>query len=326
MGEAINLLINWRVLGSLLIGFLFSIVLGPIFIPILHKLKFGQNIRKDGPKSHQKKSGTPTMGGLIFFIATAAAILIMGQKLMSKEMIILYSFLAFGFIGFLDDILKIIHKDNLGLRAAQKMILLIIFSLALAWYGYNYVGTDIIFPFGSKDFRLNLGILYIPFIIIYYAAVTNAVNLTDGIDGLATSVTVIVLTFFAIVGFRTHNSEVAIFALALAGALLGFLKFNAFPAKIFMGDTGSLALGGAIGTIALMLKMELFVVIVGGIYLIETLSVIIQVTSFKLTGKRVFKMSPIHHHFEHLGWSEVKIVTVFSIITAILCVVGFIAL
>ncbi|WP_026886440.1 phospho-N-acetylmuramoyl-pentapeptide-transferase [Clostridium beijerinckii] len=326
MGEAINLLINSKILAPLIMGFAFSIVLGPIFIPILHKLKFGQNIRKEGPKSHQKKSGTPTMGGLIFFIATATAILIMGQKPMSKEMILLYSFLAFGFIGFLDDILKIIHKDNLGLRAAQKMILLVLFSVALAWYGYTNVGTDILIPFINQNFRLNLGILYIPFIVIYYAAVTNAVNLTDGIDGLATSVTVIVLTFFAIIGFRTQNVEVAVFAIALAGALLGFLKFNAFPAKIFMGDTGSLALGGVIGTIALMLKMELFVIIVGGIYLIETLSVIIQVTSFKLTGKRVFRMSPIHHHFEQVGWSEVKIVTIFSSITAILCIIGFIAL
>lgn len=326
MGDTINIITNSKILAPLIMGFIFSIVLGPIFIPILHKLKFGQNIRKEGPKSHQKKSGTPTMGGLIFFISVATTILIMGQKLMDKEMIILYSFLAFGFIGFLDDILKIIHKDNLGLKAAQKMILLILFSLALAWYGYKYIGTDILIPFANQDFRLNLGMMYIPFIVFYYAAVTNAVNLTDGIDGLATSVTVIVLTFFAIIGFRTQNTEVATFSIALAGALLGFLKFNAFPAKIFMGDTGSLALGGAIGTIALMLKMELLVVIVGGMYVIETLSVIIQVTSFKLTGKRVFKMSPIHHHFEHLGWSEVKIVTVFSGITAILCIIGFIAL
>ena len=326
MGEVINLLINSKILVPLVMGFVFSIILGPIVIPTLHRLKFGQNIRKEGPKSHQKKSGTPTMGGLIFFISVAVTILIMGHKLMDKEMIILYSFLAFGFIGFLDDILKIIHRDNLGLKAAQKMILLILFSLALAWYGYKYIGTDILIPFANKDFRLDLGVLYIPFIIVYYAAVTNAVNLTDGVDGLATSVTVIVLTFFAIVGFRTGNVEVAIFAIALAGALLGFLKFNAFPAKVFMGDTGSLALGGVVGTIALMLKMEMFVIIVGGIYVIETLSVIIQVTSFKLTGKRVFKMSPIHHHFEQVGWSEVKIVTIFSIITTTLCIIGFIAI
>jgi phospho-N-acetylmuramoyl-pentapeptide-transferase len=326
MGEAVNLLINSKILAPLIMGFIFSIILGPIIIPILHKFKFGQNIRKEGPKSHQKKSGTPTMGGIIFFISVATTILIMGHKLMDKEMIILYSFLSFGFIGFLDDIIKIIHKDNLGLKAAQKMMLLILFSLVLAWYGYKYIGTDIVIPFANKDFRLDLKWLYMPFIVFYYAAVTNAVNLTDGVDGLATSVTVIVLTFFAIVGFRTENFEVAIFSMTLAGALLGFLKYNAFPAKVFMGDTGSLALGGAIGTISLMLKMELFIIIVGGIYVIETLSVIIQVTSFKLTGKRVFKMSPIHHHFEHLGWSEVKIVTVFSGITAILCIVGFIAI
>jgi phospho-N-acetylmuramoyl-pentapeptide-transferase len=250
----------------------------------------------------------------------------MGHKVMDKEMIILYSFLSFGFIGFLDDILKIIHRDNLGLKAAQKMLLLILFSLVLAWYGYKYIGTDIVVPFANKDFRLDLKWLYMPCVVFYYAAITNAVNLTDGVDGLATSVTVIVLTFFAIVGFKIGTFEVAIFSIALAGALLGFLKYNAFPAKVFMGDTGSLALGGAIGTISLMLKMELFIIIVGGIYVIETLSVIIQVTSFKLTGKRVFKMSPIHHHFEHLGWSEVKIVTVFSGITAILCIVGFIAI
>ena len=324
MGESIKGALNLNILIPLLMGLIFSIILGPIFIPLLHKLKFGQNIRTDGPKSHLKKSGTPTMGGIIFFLATALTIIIMGYKVNSKEMIILYSLLAFGFIGFLDDILKIIHKDNLGLKAMQKMILLLLFSIAFAWYGYKYVGTSILVPFAN--FSIDLKILYIPFIIVYYAAVTNAVNLTDGLDGLATSVTIIVLTFFAIVGYKTGHVYITTFSLALIGALIGFLKFNAFPAKIFMGDTGSLALGGAIGTMALMLKMELLVIIVGGIYVFETLSVIIQVTSFKLTGKRVFKMAPVHHHFEQLGWSEVKIVTVFSIITAILCVIGFIAI
>ena len=324
MGESIKGALNLNILIPLLMGLIFSIILGPIFIPLLHKLKFGQNIRTDGPKSHLKKSGTPTMGGIIFFLATALTIIIMGYKVNSKEMIILYSLLAFGFIGFLDDILKIIPKDNLGLKAMQKMILLLLFSIAFAWYGYKYVGTSILVPFAN--FSIDLKILYIPFIIVYYAAVTNAVNLTDGLDGLATSVTIIVLTFFAIVGYKTGNVYITTFSLALIGALIGFLKFNAFPAKIFMGDTGSLALGGAIGTMALMLKMELLVIIVGGIYVFETLSVIIQVTSFKLTGKRVFKMAPVHHHFEQLGWSEVKIVTVFSIITAILCVIGFIAI
>ncbi len=325
MGDTINSLFSTTILAPLVIAFIFSLILGPIFIPILHKLKFGQNIRKEGPKSHQKKAGTPTMGGLIFFISVAATILITGPKLSDQKMIILYSFLAFGFIGFLDDMLKIIHKDNLGLKAGQKMILLLLFSVALAVYGYMKIGTDILIPF-SGGFKLNIGILYIPFIILYYAAVTNAVNLTDGIDGLATSVTIIVLTFFTIVAFKAGQKDIAIFSIALCGALLGFLKYNAFPAKIFMGDTGSLALGGAIGTIALMLKLELWVVIVGLMYVIETLSVIIQVTSFKMTGKRVFKMAPIHHHFEQCGWSEVKIVTVFSLVTAVLCIIGFIAI
>lgn len=325
MGDTINGLFSTTILAPLVISFIFSLILGPIFIPILHKLKFGQNIRKEGPKSHQKKAGTPTMGGIIFFISVAATILIMGPSFTDPKMIILYSFLAFGFIGFLDDMLKIIHKDNLGLKAGQKMILLLIFSVALAVYGYKNIGTDILIPLGS-GFKLNLGLLYIPFVIIYYAAVTNAVNLTDGIDGLATSVTIIVLTFFTIVAFKTGQKDVAIFSIALCGALLGFLKYNAFPAKIFMGDTGSLALGGAVGTIALMLKMELWVVIVGVMYVVETLSVIIQVTSFKMTGKRVFKMAPIHHHFEQCGWSEVKIVTIFSLVTAVLCIIGFIAI
>ena len=328
MGDTINSLFSTTILAPLVIAFVFSLILGPIFIPILHKLKFGQNIRKEGPKSHQKKAGTPTMGGLIFFISVAATILITGPDLTGKKMIILYSLIAFGFIGFLDDMLKIIHKDNLGLKAGQKMILLLIFSVALAVYGYIKIGSDILIPFGG-GFKLNLGIFYIPFIVLYYAAVTNAVNLTDGIDGLATSVTIIVLTFFTIVAYKTGNKDaqdVAIFAIALCGALLGFLKYNAFPAKIFMGDTGSLALGGAIGTIALMLKMELWVIIVGLMYVIETLSVIIQVASFKMTGKRVFKMAPIHHHFEQCGWSEVKIVTVFSLATAVLCFIGFIAI
>ncbi|ACD23486.1 phospho-N-acetylmuramoyl-pentapeptide-transferase [Clostridium botulinum] len=324
MGDTIKELLNPTVLSALLMGFAFSMVLGPIFIPMLHKLKFGQNIRTDGPKSHLKKSGTPTMGGLIFFISVSVTMLIIEYKPTDEGMIVLYSLIAFGIIGFLDDILKIIHRDNLGLRAYQKMILLLLFSIALAYYGYTNIGTDIIIPFMNS--KLNLGIFYIPLVVVYYAATTNAVNLTDGIDGLASSVTVIVLTFFAIVGFKTGHYQVGVFSIALAGALLGFLRYNAFPAKIFMGDTGSLALGGAIATIALILKMPLFIIIVGGIYVVETLSVIIQVTSFKTTGKRVFKMAPIHHHFEQCGWSEVKLVTVFSIITLILCIIGFIAL
>ena len=204
------------------------------------------------------------------------------------------------------------------------MVLLLIVSGAFAYYSYVNLPHDIAIPFTSMT--LPLGVLYIPFVIFVYASMTNAVNLTDGLDGLATSVSVLVFTFFSILAFNMGHYSVAVFAIALVGALIGFLKFNAYKARVFMGDTGSLALGGALATIMMVLKTPLVVLIVGGIYVAETLSVVIQVTSFKLTGKRVFKMAPLHHHFEQCGWSEVKIVTVFSIITLILCIIGFVSL
>lgn len=309
---------------ALVLGFVISIVLGPIFIPMLHKFKFGQNIREEGPKSHFKKAGTPTMGGVIFIISVTIVMFVMRYKLSDEGMIILYSMIAFGFIGFLDDMLKIIHKNNLGLRAWQKMLLLLLFSIAMAYYSYNVLGTSIVIPFLGID--LNLGIVYIPFVILYYAGATNAVNLTDGLDGLASSVTVIVLIFFSIMSYRQGNYQITVFCVALIGALLGFLKYNKYPAKIFMGDTGSLALGGAVASIALLLKNPIILAIVGGIYVFETLSVIIQVVSFKTTGKRVFKMAPVHHHFEQLGWSEKKVVFVFSLVTIILCIIGGLSL
>lgn len=324
MGELFSGFFNRTVLIAFGLGLVFSLILGPVIIPMLHKLKFGQNIRKDGPQSHMKKAGTPTIGGLIFLISITLVMIIMRYKFTSEGMIVLYGTLAFGLIGFLDDILKIIHKDNEGLKSGQKFILQILFSVALAYYGYKFVGTSISIPFA--DFAIDLKWIYIPFVIFYYAAITNAVNLTDGLDGLATSVSVLVFTFFSILAFNMGNYSVAVFAIALVGALIGFLKFNAYKARVFMGDTGSLALGGALATIMMVLKTPLVVLIVGGIYVAETLSVVIQVTSFKLTGKRVFKMAPLHHHFEQCGWSEVKIVTVFSIITLILCIIGFVSL
>ena len=323
MGELIH---NKVVLLAVafVLGGIISLILGPIVIPILHKLKFGQNIRKEGPKSHLKKAGTPTIGGIIFLSSILIVMLTMRYKLTDEAMIVLYGTLAFGLIGFLDDILKIIHKENEGLTSGQKFILQILVSAFISYYGFTTFGSEIFLPFynGTVDFKW----FYIPFIIFYFTAITNAVNLTDGLDGLATSVTIIVLAFFAIVSYRTGHLSVAVFSEALIGALFGFLKFNAFPAKVFMGDTGSLALGGAIASIVLVLKDPFVVIIVGGIYVIEVLSVIIQVTSFKLTGKRVFKMSPIHHHFEQCGWKETKIVAVFSIVTLILCILGFISL
>ncbi|MBS5926496.1 MAG: phospho-N-acetylmuramoyl-pentapeptide-transferase [Clostridium sp.] len=324
MGELFSGFFNRTVLIAFGLGLVFSLILGPIIIPMLHKLKFGQNIRKDGPQSHMKKAGTPTIGGLIFLISITLVMIVMRYKFTSEGMIVLYGTLAFGLIGFLDDILKIIHKDNEGLKSGQKFILQIVFSIALAYYGYKFVGTSISIPFA--DFAIDLKWIYIPFVIFYYAAITNAVNLTDGLDGLATSVSALVFTFFSILAFNMGHYSVAVFAIALVGALIGFLKFNAYKASVFMGDTGSLALGGALATIMMVLKTPLVVLIVGGIYVAETLSVVIQVTSFKLTGKRVFKMAPLHHHFEQCGWSEVKIVTVFSIITLILCIIGFVSL
>jgi phospho-N-acetylmuramoyl-pentapeptide-transferase len=310
---------------SVLLSFIIATVIGPLFIPVLHRLKFGQSIREEGPKSHQKKAGTPTMGGIIFIVSSMIAMVIMVKNASDEAMIALYAFIAFGFIGFLDDLLKIIRKKNLGLRAYQKMILLIVFSTIFAYYAYvnSQIGTKIMIPFSKTS--IDLGIWYIPFIVLFFAATTNGVNLTDGLDGLATSVTLLVMTFFAMVSYGMGHWTLSIFCVVVAGALLGFLRVNAFPARVFMGDTGSLALGGAIAATAMMLKLPLIVIVVGGIYVMETLSVILQVASFKLTGKRIFKMSPLHHHFELSGWPEPKIVSIFSIVTVVLCLIAFLS-
>ncbi|MDU1313206.1 MAG: phospho-N-acetylmuramoyl-pentapeptide-transferase [Clostridium septicum] len=324
MGDKLIDILTSNLSIALIVGLLISLVLGPITIPILRRLKFGQNIRKEGPQSHLKKAGTPTMGGVIFILSTTITMIIMHFNPTDEAMIALYSFIAFGFIGFLDDMLKIVKKESEGLKAWQKMLLLLIFSSAIAIYGYYNLGTNLKIPFIGTE--IPLGILYIPFVIVYYAGATNAVNLTDGLDGLASTVTVLVLTFFTVVAFTMKQESIAIFSIALTGGLLGFLKYNAYPAKVFMGDTGSLALGGAIATIALVLELPIILFIVGGIYVIETISVILQVGSYKLRGKRLFKMAPIHHHFEQVGWNETKIVTVFAVITVLLCFIGFIAL
>lgn len=310
---------------SVLIAFLLSIIQGPLVIPMLHKLKFGQNIREEGPRSHLKKAGTPTMGGVIFITSTIITTLIFVEQINYEVMIVIYCFIAFGLIGLIDDLLKIRRKQNEGLTSKQKMLFLIVVS---AFIGYYYLiktaaGTVIMIPFLNKN--VDLGIWFLPFIIIYFVATTNSVNLTDGLDGLATSITIVVMTFFALVSNMMFHSTLAIFCAALAGALLGFLKFNSFKAQIFMGDMGALALGGAVAAVGMLLKSPLLVIIVGGVYVLETLSVIIQVSVFKATGKRVFKMSPIHHHFELMGWHETKVVAIFSIVTVILCLIGFLS-
>ncbi len=311
------------IIYSVLIAFFLSIIQGPLVIPMLHKLKFGQNIRAEGPKSHLKKAGTPTMGGIIFMIATIITMLILVRHTSVEAKIAVYCFIAFGLIGLIDDMLKIIRKQNEGLTSKQKMLLLLVVSGLIGYYSSLKIGTDIMIPFSDKI--INLGVWYVPCIILYFAATTNAVNLTDGLDGLATSVTIVVMTFFALVSNMMFHTTLAIFCAALAGALLGFLKYNSYKAQIFMGDMGALALGGAVAAVGMILKSPFLVAIVGGVYVIETLSVIIQVLVFKATGKRVFKMSPIHHHFELSGWHETKVVAVFSIVTVIFCLIGFLS-
>lgn len=308
------------------ISFFITLILGPIIIPILQKLKAGQSIRHEGPKSHYSKAGTPTIGGIIMIVAILITTLTSG-RLNTDLYIIIFATLGFGLIGFIDDFIKVVLKRNLGLKAYQKLIGQILIAVGIAIYQskISIFGTQILVPF-FKNFYLDLGILYIPYIVFVVVATTNSVNLTDGLDGLAAGVTLIVSSFFSLVALNWGYPSIAIFTGALTGACLGFLRFNAHPAKVFMGDTGSMALGGAIASIAILMNLTLFIPIVGGIYFAEALSVIIQVVSFKLTGKRVFKMSPLHHHFELSGWKETKVVIVFWSVTLILCIIGLYAL
>lgn len=314
------------IIYAILLSFLLSTLIGMLFIPLFKKLKLGQNIRKEGPKSHNKKAGIPSFGGFIFILSAIITLSLFIKLNNNETLIVLYAFVGFGFIGFLDDSLKKIHKQNEGLTPMQKMVLLLFVSGVLAIIAYRNpsIGPLITIPFAGK--LLNLGMIYIPFIIFYYVSVTNAVNITDGLDGLAASTTLLVMIFFTMVSFNMGYNALAIFCGCVSGSLLGFLRFNSYPAKIIMGDTGSLALGGVVATVALILKNPLIVVIVGGIYVIEILSDVIQIASFKLFGKRTFKMAPIHHSFELSGWHEAKIVSAFSIITAILCLIAFLSL
>lgn len=308
------------------ISFLITLILGPIMIPLLRRLKIGQSVRDDGPKTHLKKSGTPTMGGIIIFIALVITVLTSGM--LNKDMyVLLLSTFGFGLIGFIDDYIKVVKRRLLGLRAYQKLIGQIILATILAVYqsSTSVLGTKLIVPFLSNQY-LDLGPLYIPFIAFVVVGTVNSVNLTDGLDGLASGVTLIVLSFFGLIALNWGMGSISIFSTALAGACLGFLIHNAHPAKVFMGDTGSLALGGAVSAIAILLNIPLVIPIVGGVYFVEALSVIIQVASFKLTGKRVFLMAPLHHHYEQKGWKETKVVAVFWVVTVILCLIGILSL
>ena len=316
---------DYKIIIPVLIAFVLSVIVGPVIIPILRKLKMGQTEREEGVQSHLKKAGTPTMGGVIILgsIVLTSVIYI---KDYPKIIPILFVTLGFGLIGFLDDYLKVVMKRSDGLFPKQKMALQILVTAVFAFY---LVKTETpmgwLIPFTGGEY-LDWGWLSIPFLFIVVIGTVNGVNFTDGLDGLASSVTVLVATFFTVVAIGT-KSGIEPITCAVVGALLGFLLFNVYPASVFMGDTGSLALGGFVASTAYMLQMPFFIAIVGLIYLVEVLSVIIQVTYFKKTGgKRIFKMAPIHHHFELCGWSETKVVAVFSIITAILCLIALMAM
>ncbi|TQS75652.1 phospho-N-acetylmuramoyl-pentapeptide-transferase [Ornithinibacillus gellani] len=312
---------------TLAIAFLITVLLSPIMIPFLRRLKFGQSIREEGPKSHMKKTGTPTMGGVMIVASIIITTLIMGSKLGNGSIgyetwLLVFVLVGYGLIGFLDDFIKVVLKRNLGLTSKQKMVgqLIIAFIFYFILRSQDFP-TYIQIPGTSVQFELGWG--YAILIIFMLVGASNAVNLTDGLDGLLAGTAAIAFGAFGILTwYLLPNGEIAVFSLAVVGALLGFLVFNAHPAKVFMGDTGSLALGAAIAAIAILAKMEILLVIIGGIFVIETLSVIIQVISFKTTGKRVFKMSPLHHHYELVGWSEWRVVTTFWLIGLLFAALG----
>lgn len=300
--------------------------MGPVVIPFLRKLKMGQTERVEGVQSHLKKAGTPTMGGVII-LGSVLLTSVFYIKEYPKIIPVLFVTLGFGLIGFLDDYLKVVMKRSDGLFPKQKMALQIVVTAVFAYYlvKVTNVPMTLLIPFSSGKY-LDIGWLSIPLLFVVVIGTVNGVNFTDGLDGLASSVTVLVATFFTVVAVGTRSGIEPV-TCAVVGALLGFLLFNVYPASVFMGDTGSLALGGFVASTAYMLQMPLFIVIVGLIYLIEVLSVMIQVTYFKKTGgKRIFKMAPIHHHFELCGWSETRVVAVFAVATAILCLIGLMAL
>lgn len=322
----------------LMLAFSIAFAISIIVIPILRRKKIGQHERDDGPKSHLKKQGTPTMGGIVMIIA----ILIMGgieyfkysksidagEQLVAKNLVpLILVTVGFGIVGFIDDFKKLILNNTEGLKPKYKMLGLLIIATIFTVYLTKVmnIGTDIIIPFAKTSITLPIW-LYIPFTILVMLATTNAINLTDGIDGLSTSVTTIILTCLTVIGVILGVKEIVVFGASLIGICLAFLVFNLHPAKVFMGDTGSLFLGGAVSIMAIYLKMPILLIIIAIVPVLETLSDIIQVLHYKRTGKRVFKMAPLHHHFELCGWHENTIVSVFSIVTLIACMIGLVAI
>ena len=298
-----------ELLGAAGVAAAVSLLAGPLLIPFLRRLKFGQSIRAEGPQSHLVKAGTPTMGGIMIIIALIVGTLCFNHSV--EVQAALFVTVGYGLIGFLDDFIKVVLKRSLGLKAREKLLGQIFIALVLAYFCATLLGrgTDLWIPL--LGINLDIGIFYYVLIFFVLVGTTNAVNLTDGLDGLAAGVTIIAATAYMVIAGVFLKPGLSVFCAALAGACIGFLRHNSYPARVFMGDTGSLALGGALAAIAVLTKTEFLLVLVGGVYVIETLSVIIQVISFQTTGKRVFRMSPIHHHFELCGWSENKVVIGF---------------
>ena len=322
-----------RVLAATLVSLVISIVIGPKFIAFLRRRELGQQIREEGPQGHRQKQGTPVMGGVLILLAASLAFLTL-SRYTTAALTVFFATIACGAIGFTDDFIKLTHRRSLGLSGRWKMILLALVTVAVAWLAHDReLRTSIYLPL--VDWNLPLSYLWYPFLFLVVAGFANGVNLTDGIDGLAAGTAMIaIFTFTAIAIFtyvRTGQIgeqsiaylDLAILGGALIGATIGFLWFNAFPAEVFMGDTGAMALGGAIGTFAIMMKSEALLILIGGIFVIEALSVMLQVFTFKYLGRRIFLMAPIHHHFEMKAWSETKIMVRFWIVTGILCASGF---
>lgn len=314
-------------ISLLVVSFLVTVLMLPRLIKYLHYLKFGQAIREEGPQSHMHKKGTPTMGGISFIVATVLALIIamfIDSSNIKYYFLFIYTTISFSIIGYIDDMLIVVKKKNDGLAPRKKLMLQILFSI-IFYVLVKFIYEDINYIYiPGLEYQLNISYLYMIFVVFWQTGFSNAVNLTDGLDGLATSVTIITTSTFALLAYKENNFPVLVFCLTIVGALLGFLKFNRNPAKIFMGDTGSLALGGILAAISVILHKEIAFLFIGLVYILETLSVIIQVAYFKKTGKRIFKMSPLHHHFELSGYGEVKTVYIFVTIAVISSAIGYI--
>ena len=313
-------------LSLLVVSFLVTVLMLPRLIKYLHYLKFGQAIREEGPQSHMHKKGTPTMGGISFIVATVLVLIIamfIDSSNIKYYFLFIYTTISFSIIGYIDDMLIVVKKKNDGLAPRKKLMLQILFSI-IFYVLVKFIYEDINYIYiPGLEYQLNISYLYMVFVVFWQTGFSNAVNLTDGLDGLATSVTIITTSTFALLAYKENNFPIFVFCLVLVGALIGFLLFNKNPAKIFMGDTGSLALGGILAAISIILHKEIAFIFIGLVYILETLSVIIQVAYFKKTGKRIFKMSPLHHHFELSGYGEVKTVYLFVIIALISSGVGY---